>query len=76
MTTRDLLNGAAGEMEGDIVVRKYNSEREDYDVESDLRNIETSDPILDCDIRCIYASMNPNRDTEQPALIIEIGDEE
>lgn len=75
MTIRDLLNGTS-EIQGSVIVRQWNEDREDYDIESDLWKLNSRNDILDKRIKYLYASINPNLDIEKPALIIEVESDE
>ncbi len=70
MSIQDLLDGI-GEIQGPVVVRRWNEDADRYDIEENLWAWNTMNKNLDAPIKFMYANTNPLNTTEV-AIIIEI----
>lgn len=74
MTVWDLIQGIT-ELQGFVVVKQYNYETDEFNFETLLEDIPDESPILDKEIRYMYAETADVRNyADAPVLAIEVED--
>lgn len=77
ITIRELEDQLAGDLQGDVVVRQWNYDADDFDFQIPLDEIPAASPIMDRAIRYMYADMVSGKNslgdkTHSPVLFIEV----
>ena len=77
ITIRELENHLTGELQGDIVVKQWNYDIDDFDFVAPLYEIPSTSPIMDRPIKYMYADTVSGKNSmmdkaRNPVLFIEV----
>lgn len=76
LTIHDLQNQLTGELQGDVVIKQWNYDTEDFDFVIPLYELPSTSPIMDRPIKYMYADMVLGKSLGDkiynPVLFIEV----
>ncbi len=73
ITIHDLQEQLIGELQGDVVVKRWNDDAGDFDFVTPLYEIPTTSPIMSRPIKYMYADWMSSKNSA--VLCIEVNDE-
>ena len=77
LTIHDLQNQLTGELQGDVVIKQWNYDIDDFDFVIPLYELPSTSPIMDRPIKYMYADMVLGKsslgdEVGNPVLFIEV----